>query len=90
MKSLFCFSSPTCVKCKTVEGWLGDFMKVNQWCRFFLIDTSLSLDEAREYNISSLPAFVLLDEDGTVLAEMGGFPQRGSLEKMVAPYRGDV
>jgi hypothetical protein len=89
MELLF-FSSPTCGKCKTVYEWWNSFVADNTWLDFKIIDTSLSLDAARKYEIRSLPSFVLRDGDGVYLAHISDTPARGAVERMVEKFRGSI
>lgn len=79
MRTILYFTSPTCSKCKIVERWLSGFVEENSWADFTMIDTSKSLDEARKYNVSSLPGFVLVDEDGQMIGKICGIPDKSAV-----------
>ena len=87
MKLLF-FSGPTCSKCKIVYTWWNDFVINNSWLDFEIVDTSLSLEEAKKYGVHALPSFVLVNKDDEFVHAVFSSSARGDVEMMVAKYRG--
>lgn len=87
MKSVLYFTSPTCGKCKIVEKWWNDFVSEHTTYDFILVDTSLSLEEAKQYGIQQLPGFAIVDEDGTLLGKMVGSPSAGELDRMLLKFK---
>jgi hypothetical protein len=87
MKTVLYFTSPSCGKCKIVSKWWNDFVVEHSGYNFSIVDTSLTLEEAKRYNVQQLPGFVLLDENDAYLGKMVGSPAAGELDRLLMKFK---
>jgi hypothetical protein len=87
MKTVLYFTSPSCGKCKIVSKWWNDFVAEHTGYDFSVVDTSLTLEEAKRYSIQQLPGFVILDEKGAYLGKIVGSPSAGELDRLLMKFK---
>jgi hypothetical protein len=87
MKTVLYLTSPTCGKCKIVDKWWNDFVAEHSGYNFSVVDTSLSLEEARRYGVQQLPGFVVLDDKEKYLGKLVGSPAAGDLDRLLMKFK---
>ena len=81
MKHVLYFTADWCNPCKKVRP-IVEAINKDSTTKFLFIDVDSSMDLAKHYDISSIPAFILL-QDGKEINRMSGSKTKSELEDFI-------
>ena len=75
MTRLIQFSTPSCGQCPQQKEILHDVAAARPDVEFETIDATKDVETANKYGVRSVPATIVLDDDGTVVSKFDGLTQ---------------
>ena len=75
MTELIQFSTPSCGQCPQQADILQEVASDRSDVEFEKIDATEEVDEANKYAVRSVPATIVLDDDGSVVSKFDGLTQ---------------
>lgn len=75
MTKLIQFSTPSCGQCPHQADILQELASDRSDVEFEKIDATEEVDEANKYAVRSVPATIVLDDDGSVVSKFDGLTQ---------------
>lgn len=82
MRNILYFTADWCHPCKRVRPIVDDLNREQAEVKFQIIDVDDELEMARNFNVSSIPTFIVL-EDGTEVFRATGAQTKEQLEAIV-------
>lgn len=82
MKMILYFTADWCAPCKRVRPIVEQLNKDQSDVRFFIIDVDLEAEMASDFEIKSVPTFVVM-KDNTEIHRVSGVQTRDQLEELI-------
>jgi thioredoxin 1 len=82
MKMILYFTADWCAPCKRVRPIVEQLNKDQSDVRFFIIDVDLETEMASDFEIKSVPTFVVM-KDNTEIHRVSGVQTRDQLEELI-------
>lgn len=83
MTQLIQFSTPSCGQCPQQKEILESFAATHSDIEFETIDATAAPDEANKYGVRSVPATIVLDDDGDVVSKFDGLTQSDEIASVL-------
>lgn len=83
MKTVYYFTADWCGPCKQTKPIVNDLNRDQSIAGFQIIDVDSEIDLAKRFNITSVPTFILFDENGNEINRMVGAKNRKQLEDFI-------
>ena len=77
------FTAAWCNICKAMYPTWGRIVTNNTTLSYEIVDCSKSIERAKQYNASSLPTFIAIDEIGTPIDRKQGFLTEATFQNWV-------
>jgi thioredoxin 1 len=71
-KAIICFSAKWCTPCKKIKPLFEDLAKKNKDINFYEVDIENNEDFITQFNITSVPTFILLKKGNKITELVGG------------------
>jgi len=82
MKMILYFTADWCAPCKRVRPIVDQLNKDQNDVKFFIIDVDLETEMASDFEIKSVPTFVIM-KDNTEIHRVSGVQTRDQLEGLI-------
>ena len=82
MKSIFYFTAEWCNPCKQTKPIVEQLNTEQTIAKFFIIDVDYDIEKARDFEIRSVPTFVVI-EDNKEIHRVTGAQTRQQLEELI-------
>lgn len=82
MRNILYFTADWCNPCKKVKPIVEELNRDSVDTKFQMIDVDQEIDFAKQFNISSVPTFIVMDDSVEVL-RISGAQTRGQLESLM-------
>lgn len=82
MRNILYFTADWCNPCKKVKPIVEELNRDSVDTKFQMIDVDQEIDFAKQFNISSIPTFIVMDDSVEVL-RISGAQTRGQLESLM-------
>ena len=82
MKMILYFTADWCGPCKQTKPIVEDLNREQTMVKFFIIDVDLEIEMAQDFEIRSVPTFVVM-KDNTEIYRTTGAKTRQQLEELI-------
>ena len=88
MKHILYFTADWCNPCKKTRPIVEELNREQIMAKFFIIDVDIELEMAQDFEVRSIPTFVLIKDNAEVY-RVTGAQTRQQLEELIA-YEKDI
>jgi len=88
MKHILYFTADWCNPCKKTRPIVEELNREQIMAKFFIIDVDIELEMAQDFEVRSIPTFVLI-KDNAEIYRVTGAQTRQQLEELIA-YEKDI
>lgn len=83
MKTVYYFTADWCQPCKLTRPIVEELNKDQYVAKFQIIDSDSETELVKNFQVRSVPTFILLDESGNVINRMTGGKTKQQIEDFI-------